>query len=49
MWWQHHTVAVVPNSRDWETGQNQGSFNVAKYREALEEKLLQVAHNLRLV
>lgn len=35
--------------RDWETGQNQGSFNVTKYREALEENLLQVAHNLRLV
>jgi hypothetical protein len=34
--------------RDWETSQDQGKINGAKYREIFDENLLQSAQDLRL-
>ena len=36
------------SGRDWETSLDQGKMNRAKYREILDENLLQSAQDLRL-
>jgi hypothetical protein len=36
-WWQHHAVGMFSSSRDWETSQDRGKNEWAKYREILDE------------
>uniref|UniRef100_A0AAZ3QNG4 Transposase n=1 Tax=Oncorhynchus tshawytscha TaxID=74940 RepID=A0AAZ3QNG4_ONCTS len=47
-WWQHHAVGMFFSGRDWETSQDRGKMNGARYREILDENLLQSAQDLRL-
>ena len=47
-WWQHLAVVIFLSGRDWETRQDRGKINGAKYREILDENLLQSAQDLRL-
>ena len=44
-WWQPHAVGMFISGRDWEI---EGKMNGAKYREILDENLLQSAQDLRL-
>jgi transposase len=52
-WWQHHAVGMFFSGRDWEAGTGRlvrikGKINGAKYREILDENLLQRTQDLRL-
>jgi hypothetical protein len=44
-WWQHHAVGMFLSGRDWKTSQE---MNLAKYREILDDNLLQSSQVLRL-
>ena len=47
-WWQHHAVEMFFSGRDWETSQFRGKDEREKYREILDENLLQSAQDLRM-
>jgi hypothetical protein len=49
-WWQHRAVVILFSGRDWETSQDRGKdeWNGVKYREILDENLLQSFQDFRL-
>ncbi len=47
-WWQHHAVGVFFSCRTGRLVAIEGKMNAAKYRDILDENLLQSAQDLRL-
>ena len=45
--WQHHAGVMFFSDRDWETSQDRVKMNGGKYREILDENLLQSTQDLR--